>query len=70
MSISTRSGVCSDAMSTASPPVVASSVRYPVATRTSRNSFMFFSLSSTTRICSPVMSVLDLAGNANVKVLP
>ena len=43
-----QSGACSIASSTASPPVVASSVRYPVALRMSRNSFMFFSLSSTT----------------------
>ena len=70
MSMSTRSGACSAASSTACSPVVASSVRYPVACRTSRNSFMFISLSSTTRTRSPAMARTDLAGSVNTNVLP
>src|SRR6476659_9336202 len=55
-SMSTSAGSCVRATSTASSPVVASSVVYPVACSTSQNSFMFFSLSSTTRTRSSAIS--------------
>src|SRR5438067_2671612 len=55
-SISTSAGSSVRASSTASSPVVASSVLYPLACSTSRTSFMFVSLSSTTRIRSPAIA--------------
>src|SRR5436309_3571452 len=50
MSIRTRSGISSNASSTACSPELASSVSYPFTRSRSRKSFMFFALSSTTRI--------------------
>src|SRR5262245_66428090 len=55
-SISTSAGSSVRASSTASSPVVASSVLYPLACSTSRTSFMFVSLSSTTRMRSPAIA--------------
>src|SRR6185437_10557299 len=57
-SISTSAGSCATASSIASSPVAASSVTYPAACRTSRKSFVFFSLSSTIRTRSPAMTAL------------
>src|SRR6185436_20811824 len=55
MSMRTRLGACTPASSIACAPVVASSVRKPAAVSTSRTSFMFLALSSTTRTSSPDM---------------
>jgi len=55
-SISTSAGSRVRASTTASSPVVASSVLYPFACRTSRTSFMFVALSSTRRMHSPAIA--------------
>src|SRR5262245_5529524 len=55
-SISTSAGSRVRARSIAASPVVASRVLYPFACSTSRRSFMFVSLSSTTRMRSPAIA--------------
>src|SRR6266511_2154049 len=55
MSMRITSGRCSSASVMASSALAASSVRYPANLRTSRASFVFFSLSSTMRISSPAI---------------
>ena len=63
-------GRCSDRQGQPpAPRSIASSVRKPVAWRTSRNSFMFFSLSSTTRTAA-CHDMTGRAGRVNVNVLP
>src|SRR4051794_7313795 len=59
-SISTSAGSSVRASSTASSPVVASSVLYPLTCSTSRKSFMLVSLSSTTRMRSPAIPACSL----------
>src|SRR5215467_2038398 len=56
MSIKMRSGWRSRASRTPSSPVSASARRYPLNCKTSRMSFRFLSLSSTTRISSFAMA--------------
>src|SRR5579859_498717 len=55
MSIKIRSGWCTDAREIPAVAVVASKVRKPLCWRRSRDSFMFFSLSSTRRTSSSAM---------------
>src|SRR5262245_22804481 len=71
-SIKTSAGSSVRASSTASSPVAASSVLYPLACSTSRKSFMLVSLSSTTRMRSPAIAacLLDRKREAEPAAAP